>query len=172
GGGAAGVPTLEETLGVLSGRAAADIEIKNVPGEPDFEPDREEAVEATIAALASTGFDGPVIISSFNPLSIARSRELAPHIPTGLLTDRSVEADAGLTFAHAQGHAWVLPAVGAVLGAPEGFAERVHAAGMRVGTWISDDPHEAVGLMLAGIDAVATNDPGPILAARRRAFRA
>ena len=39
--GAAGVPTLEETLRVLSGRAAADIEIKNIPGEPDFEPDRE-----------------------------------------------------------------------------------------------------------------------------------
>jgi glycerophosphoryl diester phosphodiesterase len=172
GGGAAGVPTLEEALDVLSSRAAADIEIKNVPGEPDFDPDREEAVDATVAALASTGFDGPVIVSSFNPLSIARSRELAPHIPTGLLTDRNVEADAGLTFARAQGHAWLLPAVGAVLGAPGGFAERVHVAGMRVGTWISDDPDEAVGLMRAGVDAVATNDPGPILAARRRALGA
>jgi glycerophosphoryl diester phosphodiesterase len=172
GGGAAGVPTLEEALDVLSSRAAADIEIKNVPGEPDFDPDREEAADATVAALASTGFDGPVIVSSFNPLSIARSRELAPHIPTGLLTDRNVEADAGLTFARAQGHAWLLPAVGAVLGAPGGFAERVHVAGMRVGTWISDDPDEAVGLMRAGVDAVATNDPGPILAARRRALGA
>jgi glycerophosphoryl diester phosphodiesterase len=170
GGGAAGVPTLEVALGVLSGRAAADIEIKNVPGEPDFDPDREEAVEATIAALASTGFDGTVIISSFNPLSIARSRQLAPDIATGLLTERSVEADAGLTFAHAEGYAWVLPAVEAVLGAPDGFAERVHAADMRVGTWISDDPDEAVGLMRTGIDAVATNDPRRILAARRRAF--
>ena len=170
GGGAAGVPTLEEALDVLSGRAAADIEIKNVPGEPDFETDREEAVDATIAALASTAFDGPVIVSSFNPLSIARSRELAPHLATGLLTDPSVEADAGLTFARAQGHAWVLPAVAAVLGAPDGFAERVHAAGMRVGTWISDEPGEAVGLMQAGVDAVATNDPRRILAARRRAL--
>ena len=169
GGGAAGVPTLQEALDVLSGRAAADIEIKNVPGEPDFDPDREEAVEATIAALATTAFDGPVIISSFNPLSIARSRELAPYLPTGLLTDPSVEADAGLTFARAQGHGWVLPAVAAVLGAPDGFAERVHIAEMRVGTWISDDPDEAVGLMQAGVDAVATNDPRRILAARRRA---
>ena len=168
-GGAAGVPTLEEALDVLSGRAAADIEIKNVPGEPDFEPDREEAVEATIAALASTAFDEPVIVSSFNPLSIARSRELAPHLSTGLLTEPSVEADAALMFARAQGHPWVLPAVAAVLGAPDGFAERVHVAGMRVGTWITDDPDEAVGLIQAGVDAVATNDPGPILAARRRA---
>ena len=169
GGGAAGVPTLQEALDLLSGRAAADIEIKNVPGEPDFDPDREEAVEATIAALASTAFDEPVIVSSFNPLSIARSRELAPHLSTGLLTEPSVEADAALMFARAQGHPWVLPAVAAVLGAPDGFAERVHVAGMRVGTWITDDPDEAVGLIQAGVDAVATNDPGPILAARRRA---
>jgi glycerophosphoryl diester phosphodiesterase len=172
GGGAAVVPTLEETLRVLSGRAAADVEIKNVPGEPDFDPDREEAVEATVAAIASTRFDGAVLVSSFNPLSIARCRELAPHLPTGLLTDRSVEADAGLMFAHAQRHAWVLPAIEALLGAPDGFAERVHASGMRVGTWISDDPDEAVELMRAGVDAVATNDPGRILAARRRAFGA
>jgi len=170
GGGAAGVPTLQEALDVLSGRAAADIEIKNVPGEPDFNPDREEAVEATIAGLASTAFDGPVIISSFNPLSIARSHELASHLPTGLLTEPGIEADAGLMFARAQGHPWVLPAVAAVLGAPDGFAERVHAARMRVGTWISDDPDEAIGLMRAGVDAVATNDPGRILVARRRVF--
>ncbi len=66
----------------------------------------------------------------------------------------------------------MLPAVGALLGAPEGFPERVHGVGMRVGTWITDDPEEAVGLMHAGVDAVATNDPGRILAARRRAFGA
>jgi len=72
-------------------------------------------------------------------------------------------------FARAQGHPWGLPAVPAVLGAPDGFVERVHVAGMRVGTWITDDPDEAVGLLQAGVDAVATNDPGPILAARRRA---
>jgi glycerophosphoryl diester phosphodiesterase len=170
--GAAGVPTLEETLRVLSGRAAADIEIKNVPGEPDFDPDREEAVEATLAAIASTRFDGAVLVSSFNPLSLARCRELAPHLPTGLLTDPSVDADAGLTFAHAQGHAWVLPAIGALIEAPTGFAERVHASRMRVGTWITDDPDQAVELMRAGVDAVATNDPGRILAARRAAFGA
>src|SRR5438034_10654391 len=87
GGGAAGVPTLEEALRALAGRAAADIEIKNVPGDPDFDQDREDAVEATIAALDATGFDGPLIVSSFNPSSIARCRDLAPGIPTGLLTD-------------------------------------------------------------------------------------
>jgi glycerophosphoryl diester phosphodiesterase len=172
GGGAAGVPTLEEALRSLAGRAAADIEIKNVPGDPDFDPDREDALEATIAALDATGFDGPLIVSSFNPLSIARCRDLAPRIPTGLLTDRSVEAEAGFTFAKQQGHPWVLPSAAAVLAAPAGFADRVHDGGLRLGTWVSDDPAEAVALMRAGVDAIATNDPGTIVAARRAAFGA
>ena len=170
GGGAAGVPTLEETLRVLAGRAAADIEIKNVPGDADFDPTREDAVEATIAALDAAAFVGPVIVSSFNPLSIAHSRQIAPEVPTGLLTDPSVDADAALTFAGNEGHAWVLPFARRVLEAPPGFAERVHGAGLRVGTWVSDDPAEALALMHAGVDAVATNDPAAIVAARRDAF--
>ena len=45
------VPTLEEALACLSGRAAVDVEIKNIPGEPDFDGSRELAVEATLRAL-------------------------------------------------------------------------------------------------------------------------
>ncbi len=172
GGGSAGVPTLEDVLRSLAGRAAVDIEIKNVPGDPDFDPNREDAVEATIAAIDAVGFDGPVIVSSFNPLSIARSRDLAPRIPTGLLTDPSVDAEAGFVFAKDQGYAWLLAFARAVVDAPAGFAERVHEGGLRLGTWVSDDPDEAVALMRAGVDAVATNDPGAIVAARRAASRA
>jgi glycerophosphoryl diester phosphodiesterase len=105
GGRSVAVPTLQEVLASLSGRIAVDIEIKNVPGDPDFDPNDEVAVGLVHRALDDVAFVGDVIVSSFNPLSIARCRELAPHLPTGLLTDRSVEADAGLTFAHAQGHA-------------------------------------------------------------------
>src|SRR5712691_860105 len=108
GGGAEQIPTLDEALDCLSGRLGVDVEIKNVPGEPDFDPEREEAVEATLAALDRTGFEGRVLISSFNPLSIARARELLPHIDTGLLTDRDVDARAAVTFARDQGHRWVL----------------------------------------------------------------
>jgi glycerophosphoryl diester phosphodiesterase len=46
----------------------------------------------------------------------------------------------------------------------------VHAAGMCVGTWITDDPATAVGLFRVGVDAVATNDPAAIALARREAF--
>jgi glycerophosphoryl diester phosphodiesterase len=146
-----------------------DVEIKNVPGEPDFDPEREEAVEATLAALDRTGFEGRVLISSFNPLSIARASELSD-IDTGLLTDRDVDARVAMTFARGQGHRWVLSHQAQVLAAGETFVRDAHAAGAAVGTWIVDDPATAVTLMRVGVDAVATNDPYAIVAAREAAF--
>jgi glycerophosphoryl diester phosphodiesterase len=171
-GGGTQVPTLEEALVCLSGRAAVDVEIKNIPGEPDFDPGRELAVESTLRALASVGFEGLALVSSFNPLSIARSRELARHVPTGLLTTEDVEAHVAIAFAHEQGHPWVLPFVGAALAGGASVAERAHAFGMRLGTWITGDPAVAVELMRRGIDAVATNDPATLVAARADAFGA
>jgi glycerophosphoryl diester phosphodiesterase len=160
------VPTLRETLECLAGRAAADIEIKNLPGEPDFTPDREAAVEATLAALDSVGFAGQVIISSFNPASIAQSRSLRPDVPTGLLTEYEVGAEEALTRARVHGHPWVLPFVLKVLEAGDGFADRVHAGGALLGVWIADDPETARRLFELGVDAVATNDPRAIVAVR------
>ncbi|MEP6758172.1 MAG: glycerophosphodiester phosphodiesterase [Actinomycetota bacterium] len=159
------VPTLTEALELLSGRAAVDIEIKNVPGEPDFDPQRELAVDAVHRGLDDVGFVGDVIISSFNPLSIAASRAARPDIPTGLLTEPSVDAVAALRYAADQRHVWVLPFARRVTEAGSLFPEAVHEAGLLLGTWITDDPDEAVALVRSGVDAVATNDPRRIVAA-------
>jgi glycerophosphoryl diester phosphodiesterase len=171
-GGETEVPTLDEALACLSGRAAADIEIKNIPGEPDFDGSQELAVEATLRALEAIGFTGLALVSSFNPLSIARSRELSPDVSTGLLTTGDVEARVALGFSHAQGHGWVLPFTASVLAAGPSFAGEAHELGMRLGTWITDDPILAVELMHVGVDAVATNDPAAVVAARAEAFGA
>jgi glycerophosphoryl diester phosphodiesterase len=165
-GGATEVPTLEETLAHLSGRVAIDVEIKNLPGEPGFDGERELALEATLRALDRTGFSGPVLLSSFNPLTLARSRVLAPELPTGLLTTEEVEAPAALAYAVGEGHPWILPFAGTVLAAGEGFAERARGSGVSVGVWIIDDPATALTLWGAGVTAVATNDPGALIAAR------
>lgn len=171
GGGATEVPTLLEALEELSGRAAVDIEIKNVPGDESFEPDRELAVDASIAALEASEFSGPVLMSSFNPFSLARVRELAPDVPTGLLTGYDVDAGVALEFAHARGHAWVLPYVEMIRADAAAVVRDAHAAGMRVGTWIVDDAATARDLIRARIDAIATNDPVTIVDARQEMIR-
>jgi glycerophosphoryl diester phosphodiesterase len=165
-----GVPTVEEALACLSGRAAADIEIKNLPGEPGFAPEREEAVVASLDALDTVSFPGQVIVSSFNPASIAHSRELRPDVPTGLLTEYEVDAEEALARAASQGHPWVLPFVLKVLEASDGFAGRVHAGGALLGVWIADDPETARRLFELGADAVATNDPRSIVPVRDEAL--
>ncbi len=169
-GGEAGVPTLREALTLLSGRAAVDIEIKNIPGEPDFDGERELAVEAVHSALHDVGFVGEVIVSSFNPLSIAASRALDATVATGLLSEHRVEARAALMFAAQQGHRWVLPFTGRVVEAGPAFPGEVHDAGLLLGTWIVDDPAEAVALLRSGVDAVATNDPRSVVVAQREAL--
>jgi glycerophosphoryl diester phosphodiesterase len=166
------VPTLEEVLGCLSGRAGVDIEIKNVPGDPDFEHGRERAVEATLDCLNDVAFAGPVLVSSFNPFSIAAVKRLAPEIETGLLTGFDTDGRAGFGFARDAGHGWILPWVERVREAGASFAEDVHAAAMRLGVWAIDDPDAAVELWRSGVDAVATNDPASIVARRRAVFGA
>jgi glycerophosphoryl diester phosphodiesterase len=59
-----------------------------------------------------------------------------------------------------------------VLAAGASFAGEAHELGMRLGTWITDDPILAVELMRVGVDAVATNDPATVVAARAEAFGA
>ena len=162
------IPTLAEALALLSGRAAVDVEIKNLPGDPDHDPDREPGVEATLRALDETSFVGAVLISSFSPRSIARALELDAGVPTGLLALEAMPADDAIALARDAGHEWVLPAAAAVLREGEPLVALAHGAGLRVGTWIVDDPGTAVRLASWGLDALATNDPRAIVPAVRR----
>jgi glycerophosphoryl diester phosphodiesterase len=161
------VPSLREALDALSGKAMVDIEVKNIPGEPDFDAADEPLVAATLRELDRSAFAGDLIIASFNPLSLARSKELAPEVPTGLLTHPVVDAAAALAFARTSGHRWVLPFVDRLPTPPDALVEEAHGAGVRVGVWIVDDPRRGVELLRAGVDAVATNDPAAVVAALR-----
>ena len=156
------VPTLTEVLACVSGRAAIAVEIKNIPGEPAFEAVREPIVEVVHAELER--FDGAVLVVSFNPSSIAASKVLAPHVPTGFLTTDLVDPREALAFAASAGHDIVLPGTRASIPAGESFVEQVHAAGLRIGTWTVDEPETMRMLLDRGFDAVASNDPEMALA--------
>ena len=165
------VPTLREALELLSGRIGVNIEIKNLPEEPAFDSPQEAAVETTLATLHEVGFSGPVVICSFNWLSIERVRELEPSIPTGFLTVAGIDPSASLTYVKSKGHALVLPHVVALTSADAGFVEAAHAEGVRVGTWTVDDAESIERIFRMGVDAVATNDPATAVPIRDR-FRA
>jgi glycerophosphoryl diester phosphodiesterase len=168
GAGNEGVPSLKEVLELCSGRIGVDVEIKNVPGEPDFDSSHARAAEATCAVLSASKFTGQVLIASFDSAAIARSREFAPEVPTGLLTIAPLE-EASLP-AHVGPHEWLLPLAARVFAAGESIVSSAKSSGILVGAWTVDEPAAAVRLMRWGVDAVVSNDPAAIVEARREAF--
>ena len=105
-----------------------------------------------------------MIVSSFNPASIAHSRALRPDVPTGLLTQYDVDAEEALaTTSH--GHPWVLPFVLKVLEAGDGVADGSTPAA-RSSACGSPTIETARRLFEIEADAVATNDPRGIVPVR------
>jgi glycerophosphoryl diester phosphodiesterase len=161
---AARVPTLRQVLSLLSGRAGVALEIKNLPGDPAFDPDHETIAEATVEAVAECAYEGPVLVISFNPRSVAFARAAAPGVATGLLITDAVAPDDALAHVVDVGHDLLLPGSRGLVATGRGFVDRAHAADVRVGTWTVDDPSRFAMLLGWGVDAIATNDPAMGLA--------
>ncbi len=152
------VPTLTEVLDVCRGRLV-NVEVKNLPGDPDWDPS-ERAVELLVGLLhAREGLDD-VIVSSFHLPTVDRMRALAPGVATALLTF-GVDPLEALVTAETHGHGALHPDVwslgGTVLGA---VVQRAHERGLRVNVWTVNDRDELGRLEAAGIDAVITDDAG------------
>jgi glycerophosphoryl diester phosphodiesterase len=163
------IPTLVQALDLLADhRAAVNLEIKNLPGEPAFDSPRESILEAAVAAVRASRFPAAVLVSSFNWLAIERCRDLAPELRTGFLTIAPVDAWASLVYVQHHGHDFVLPQTPALAAAGEGFVREAHAAGVRVGTWVADDEDLLATLFGWGVDAVASNDPRRAVTVRDR----
>ncbi len=162
------VPTFREALDTLRGRTGVNVEIKNMPGEPAFDSPREAVAEEVLRELDQCEFPGPVLVSSFNWLSIERVREARPDLPTGFLASAVIDPAAALAYVRSAGHTHVLPQALALLEAGSGFVEEAHHSGIGVGTWTVDDPADMERLFAMGVDALATNRPDLAVAVRSR----
>jgi glycerophosphoryl diester phosphodiesterase len=163
------VPTLDEALEAIDrGGVGVDLEVKNIPGEPAFDSPDEATLEAALRALDRIGFGGPVLVSSFNWITIEACHRAAPDLATGFLTVAAVDPRAALDYARQQGHAFLLPHAVALVGAEEAFVREAHAEGIRVGTWTVDDEATLERLFGWNVDAVASNDPALAVAVRDR----
>jgi glycerophosphoryl diester phosphodiesterase len=86
------IPTFAETLALVAGRAPLLVELKDQSGTMSSTDGQLEA--ATVAALQ--GYQGPVALMSFNPHTVARLAEIAPHLCRGIVTCSWGEEDAAL----------------------------------------------------------------------------
>jgi glycerophosphoryl diester phosphodiesterase len=168
------IPTVAEALDAI-GRfpgAGVNLEIKNIPGEPAFDSPREGTLEATVRVLETAGFAGPVVVSSFNWITIERCREIAPGVVTGFITIAAIDPSAALVYARQAGHDLVLPQAPALLAAGRAFVDEAHEAEVLVGTWTVDEEEMLETIFSMGADAVASNRPDLAVAVRDRVVAA
>lgn len=151
------VPTLDEMLAVTRD-LLLNIEIKNHPGDPDFDPEHTLAYDV-VRWVETQQLAERVVVSSFNWDTTARCRDTNAAVPTGqLLWGAGTVADYAPEVAD-RGHQWILPP-DAMLGDTAGEQiQLAHDHGLQVVVWTVDDPHRMTQLAASGIDGIITNDP-------------
>jgi glycerophosphoryl diester phosphodiesterase len=154
-GGGERIPTLEAVLAAL-GPLLVNIELKTAPTWGGRIVD--DGLAAAVSDLVfRKSAQERILVSSFDPLLLARFRLHAPRVATGLL------------FAHDQARpyrqAWAAPLVRPTAVHPESVlvdaraVARWHARGLGVHVWTVDDAAEVRLLCALGVDAIITNRP-------------
>ena len=156
------VPTLEDALDACSGMVV-NVEIKNSPLEPDFDPS--DRVAAAVAELVGARLGNPeVIVSSFNLATIDAVRAVDPAIATGWLTLDAFDQAAAAATAAERGHTALHPHQAGVTAT---LVDAAHELGLTVITWTVDDPDRLRQVAADGVDAIITNVPDVAVAALR-----
>ena len=154
------VPVLAEVLGLLRGRAKAMIEIKS-DSVTDAEEDGIEAL--MIAEIRRAGMENEVALISFDRRALGRCRALAPELVRGHLFYRATPEEV-LEGAGAVACRLVMPEKGML---SEELRDQAKRAGLRVATWVVDDPEELQVLARFDLYGIGSNRPGVMLEALR-----
>lgn len=154
------VPTLVEALAFLRERARVMVEIKS----ESVTPDAEGGIEArTIAEVRRAGMEHDVALISFSRTALLRCREQAPEIARGHLFYRAEPGEV-LAGAREVGSELVMPEKG-MLSDP--LRDLAREAGLKVATWVVDDPEELQTLSRFDLYGIGSNRPGALLDALR-----
>ena len=157
------VPLLGDVLAVCEGMVV-DVEIKNAPHDPGWDPG--EAVAAlTAAAIDEAGWTSRVIVSSFQVATLLAVQVADGRLALGALWGFAAEVDPALAEAAASGFAAVHPFVVSV---DRVLVERAHAMGLAVNVWTVNAPDDLRAMVDAGVDAVITDRLVDALAGRGR----
>jgi glycerophosphoryl diester phosphodiesterase len=158
------VPLLSDALEACEG-VIVNIEIKNLPGEPGFDPTERVAREVADLVVA-TGWASSVVISSFWPDTLDAVRNSHADLATGLLLASWFDPLEGITAATGRGCTALHPHVDLVTMA---LVDRAHEAGLSVAAWTANDRSQLEAMDAAGVDTVITDDVALALATIGRA---
>jgi glycerophosphoryl diester phosphodiesterase len=150
------VPTLAEALALVRDRARAMVEVKT----ESVTADEAGGIEAlTVAEIRRLGMADKVALISFDQRAIVRLRQLAPEISRGRIFGRTTTEEV-LGDARASGSEIVMPHKSQL---EERLVAAVHAAGLKLATWVVDEPEELRQLARFDLYGVGSNCPGVLL---------
>lgn len=153
------IPTLDEVFEAVGDSLLVNVEIKSKAVETD-------GVEQAVAdVIARHDMTRRVIVSSFNPLTLNRFRDILPQVPIGFLYQAGMSIDTeevmkqlGLKHEARHPHHSMIDAAYMAWAITEGY---------RVNAWTVNDAARAVELRELGVDAIITDAPDVILQAVR-----
>lgn len=150
-----GVPTLAQVFDLVGDRCQVNVEIKSM------DMDGGDQVEPLLAMIRDRNLYEQVIISSFNPVTLIKTRWLDKRVALGVLHHAPLPD-------HLRA-AWLTPIIQPQAVHPlhrlvddeyMAWARSVHCA---VNTWTVNDPADARRLAALGVDTIMTDAPDRIL---------
>jgi glycerophosphoryl diester phosphodiesterase len=151
----ASIPTLARVLDFIKHEGAqANIEIKNVPTDPDFDPTDGFATTVSRAIRSSGVPQSRLIIQSFWPPNLNVAQRILPDAELSFLT-LSTGNTSGIAYASTHGVQGVSPQwpVDAT------YIANAHAQGREIVPYTVDRRSDIVAAADRGVDAIITNDP-------------
>ena len=155
------IPTLDEALDAC-GSMWVNIEIKNDPSEPDFDPTEQITVDI-VEFLKQRGSFERWLISSFRRETVDAVRKILPQLKTAwlVMTIDNAELEIVAKQMADQGHYAIHPWVKSL---SEQLVIVFHKHGLKVNTWTCDNPLRMQELISWGVDGICTNVPDTALA--------
>ena len=154
------IPTLAEVLGLIRDRAIGMIEIKH----DAVTADAEGGIEAhTVAEVRKAGMEKQVALISFSRTALLRCRSLAPDILRGHLFLKA-SVDEVLAGAREIASTLVLPEKSTL---SVELRDRAREAGVKVASWVIDDPAELAALAPFDLYGIGSNRPSEMMEALR-----
>lgn len=149
------VPTLDEVFEAVGTKLHINVEIKSFMAETD-------GIEALVAQkIKQHGMRKYVIVSSFNPLSLIRFRDIMPDVALGYLYAADLPTWPLHTI-HKLSYEATHPHYEMI---NEELLEIAQQKRYRVNVWTVNDPQKAVELRDAGVHGLITDCPDVILKA-------
>lgn len=140
-------PALLDEVLVAVSECPVQMEIKNIPFEPGYEPDHRLALEA---AERSKPGD---MVTSFNPATIGAVKSVFPDVPTGLALEPIISLDDAVKICVEGGHVGLIPRE-SMIDRPLELPDEIE-----VFPWTVNNTERALELAEFGVSGIITDDP-------------